>query len=121
MKVFLLVATSIIGLTGLLLLLKTLMDSRKIYLGEVNSRVSSLNNAFMTGLSTCMLFLTLIMIVSFLEEDLILSFAGLLGSLTISILIGFIVFLSTLISFVVVGKYREILGKKIADKINKTQ
>ncbi len=121
MKEILSIATTIIELTGLLILIKAARDSGRIYHGEVNSRVARLTNAFLTGLSSSMLFLTLIMAIGLLDKDYQWSNAGLFGSLMISLVFGLIAFLGTYLGFAIVGKYRDFLGRKISEKIDKTR
>lgn len=121
MKIILFAATPIIGLIGLLILVKATRDSRRIYLGEVNSKNVSLMNAFLTGLSSSILFLTLIMIVGLLDKNYHLSIAGVLGSLIISIIFGSVAFLGAYFGFAIVRKYREFLGRKISEKIDKSR
>ena len=118
MKIVSLLISAFLGCSGLLILFRALRDSIKIYLGEVSSRIYSLKNAFLTGLSSSLLFLTLVFVGSITDNDFNWTIQGILGSLAISTLFGLIVFIGTYISFTIVGKYRETMYKKIVDKIH---
>jgi glycerol uptake facilitator-like aquaporin len=117
MKVISLLIAAFLACLGLLILFRAIKDSRKIYLGEIKSRIYNLKNAFFTGVSSSMLFLTLIFVVSVTENEFNWTFQGILGSLAISVLVGLIVFFGTYIGYIIVDKYRVTLVKKVVDDL----
>lgn len=115
MKIVMLIIAAFWGVLSFLNFFYAYKNSSKIFQGEVRSSSLNLKTAFQFGLGAGMLFFALSL--SFTEDYFDLTLSQLFVSLILSTLIGFVVFIVTNIRFLIVGKFRQVVYKKISDKI----
>ncbi|MFM8321552.1 MAG: hypothetical protein ACKOC5_11615 [Chloroflexota bacterium] len=107
----------IIALFGLFLLIQSIKNSQRIFYGQELSKAYLIKTAFLAGLSTSMLFLTLIFFVSLFEGDSRWSIEWVLIFIVLAIFGGLLVFLGACVHYSAVNKYRETVFKKTIERI----
>lgn len=97
---------------GLYLLIKSIKNSRRIFYGLEPSTAYLIKNALLTGISTSILFIAMILILSMLEGYLWWTKEWVMILIALAIVGGVFVFLGACIHFSTVNRYRETVFKK---------
>ena len=104
---------------GSIILIRTLKDSKKIFIGEETLLRKVIINSLFTGLSGSLEFAAVILFLSLIDQDYTWKPQGIFISTIISLIVGLILFLSTLWGFFIVGKYRNFLQRKLIRRTTK--
>jgi len=114
---FLLIVFSfLMGVIGIVLFIKQYQDSRRIILGYHAPKHAIIKTAFMNGLAVNLSFLSLGLFLAGLEDHSTRSIESILVLIVISIVGNIIVTLGSFWRFLVIGKYRGFLNRKLYKK-----
>lgn len=109
------------AISGLILLVRTLKDSRMIFTDEETLPRKILINSLFTGLSGSLVFMAVILFMGLNDRSYIWKPQDIFIASLIVLSLGLIIFLGTLWGFFSVGKYRSFLHHELEKKMTKKE